>query len=75
LRACLATADLRADSNLRVTHATSDGWAVLSTHRARVATTVVEISGVTTPVAIALLTQRRAHARPGPSPTALTVTS
>jgi hypothetical protein len=66
VRACLASADLRAESDLRVTHATSDGWAVLATRRARIASTVVEISGVATPVAIAVLTLRRAHARAAP---------
>ncbi len=73
MRACLASADLRADSDLRVTHVTSDGWAVLATRRLRVASTVVEISGVASPVAIALLTLRPAHARPAPfrSPAAL----
>jgi enediyne polyketide synthase len=64
MHACLASADVRADSDLRVTHATSDGWAVLTTRRARIASTVVEISGVADPVAIALLTLRPAHARP-----------
>ncbi|HEY7325567.1 MAG TPA: SDR family NAD(P)-dependent oxidoreductase [Streptosporangiaceae bacterium] len=65
MHACLASADLHADTDLRVTHATSDGWAVLATRRARIASTVVEISGVADPVAIALLTLRPAHARAG----------
>ena len=63
MHACLASADLRADSDLRVVHATSDGWAVLATRRARIASTVVDISGVANPVAIALLTLIRAQAR------------
>jgi hypothetical protein len=63
VRACLAAADLQADSDLRVSQATSDGWAALSSRRARIASTVVEVSGVPAPVAIALLTTRRAHAR------------
>jgi len=74
VRACLASAGLRADSDLHVAHATSDGWAVLASRRARIATTVAEISGVAAPVAIALLTLRRAHARGAPtrSPAAAT---
>ena len=74
VRDCLASTGLRADSDLRVTHATSDGWAVLATRRARIATTVVDISGVAAPVAIALLTLRRAHARPAPVRSPATVT-
>jgi len=66
VRACLASADVRADNDLRVAHATSDGWALLATRRARIASTVVELSGVAAPVAIAVLTQRRAHARAAP---------
>lgn len=74
MRACLASADLRADSDLRVIHATSDGWAVLATRRVRIATTVVDISGVAAPVAIALLTQRPAHARAAPARSPVAVT-
>ena len=73
VRACLASCDLRADNDLRVTHTTSDGWAVLATRRARIASTVVEISGVATPVAIAVLTLRRAHARAAPVRSTLAV--
>ena len=75
VRACLASAELRADNDLRVIQATSDGWALLATRRARIATTVVEISGVAAPVAIALLTQRRAHARAAPVRAPAAVTS
>ncbi len=64
IRACLATARLRADADLRVVQATSDDWVALATRRARIACTVVELSGVTAPVAIALLTMRATHARP-----------
>jgi enediyne polyketide synthase len=74
VRACLASADLRADGDLRVAHATSDGWAVLATRRARIASTVVEISGVAAPVAIAVLTLRRAHARAAPSRSPVAIT-
>jgi enediyne polyketide synthase len=74
VRACLASAGLRADADLRVARTTSDGWAVLATRRARIASTVVEISGVAAPVAIAVLTLRRAHARTAPSRAPVAVT-
>ncbi|MBO0832096.1 MAG: hypothetical protein J2P29_09020, partial [Actinobacteria bacterium] len=63
IRGCLAAADVQADSQLRVTHATSDGWATLATRRTRIVSTLVEVSGVAAPIAVALLTTRRAHAR------------
>jgi hypothetical protein len=66
VRACLAAAGLHADSDLRVVEAAGDGWVVLATRRARIACTVVELSGVAAPVAIALLTMRGSHARATP---------
>jgi hypothetical protein len=65
--ACLAMADLvpddRGASQLTVIRTTGDGWAVLALGRAQIACTVVEMSGVSAPVAIAILTRRYAHAR------------
>jgi len=46
---------------------------VLAILARRVASTVVEISGVATPVAIAVLTLRRAHARAAPVRSTLAV--
>ncbi len=63
VRACLAAAGLPADSDLRVVETAADGWVVLTTRRARIACTVVELSGVAGPVAVALLTTRGSHAR------------
>jgi hypothetical protein len=63
IRGCLAAAHLRADADLRVVQAASDGWVALSTRRARIACAVVELSGVAVPVAVALLTMRATHAR------------
>ena len=50
-------------SQLSVTRTTGDGWAVLALGRAVIACTVVELSGVPAPVAVALLTRQYAHAR------------
>ena len=66
VRSCLAAAGLHADSDLRVVEAADDGWVVLATRRARIACTVVELSGVAAPVAVALLTMRGSHARATP---------
>jgi hypothetical protein len=46
-----------------VVRTTSDGWAVLALGRAQIVCTVIEMSGVSAPVAIAILTRRHAHAR------------
>ncbi len=67
IRACLAAAGRHADADLRVVQVASDGWVVLATRRARIACTVVELSGVAAPVAIALLTMRGSHARADPA--------
>jgi enediyne polyketide synthase len=67
VRACLAAAGLHADSDLRVVETAGDGWVVLATRRARIACTVVELSGVAAPVAVALLTMRGSHARATPT--------
>jgi len=64
---CLAKADLVPEDHgarqLVVVRTTSDGWAVMTLGRAQIACIVVEISGVSAPVAIAILTRRHAHAR------------
>ncbi|MGH3305664.1 MAG: hypothetical protein ACRDOK_29160, partial [Streptosporangiaceae bacterium] len=67
VRACLASAGLHAGTDLRMVQAASDDWVVLATRRARIACTVVELSGVAAPVAIALLTMRGSHARAAPA--------
>jgi hypothetical protein len=67
VRACLAAAGLQADSDLRVVETTGDGWVLLATRRARIACTVVRLSGVAAPVAVALLTVRGSHARATPA--------
>jgi hypothetical protein len=60
-------AGLAADSargrQLTVTRTTNDGWVVFTLDRALIACTVVEMSGVSAPVAVAMLTKRNAHAR------------
>jgi hypothetical protein len=75
IRGCLATVGTHADSDLRVVQAASDDWVVLATRRARIACTVVELSGVAAPVAVALLTMRGSHARPAPTRPATSVGS
>jgi hypothetical protein len=67
--ACLQMAHLQADGSgpsadqLRVARTTGDGWAVLVLGRAVIACTVVELSGVSAPVSVALLTRQYAHVR------------
>ena len=73
--ACLQMAHLQADESgsdsrsggsagpLSVARTAGDGWAVLVLGRAVIACTVVELSGVSAPVAVALLTRQYAHAR------------
>jgi enediyne polyketide synthase len=65
--ACLAMAGLAPDdrgaSQLVVVRTTGDGWALLAMGRAQVACTIVEMSGVAAPIAIAISTRRHAHAR------------
>ena len=56
-------AGLPASEQLALARTTSDGWAVLEDGRARIASVVVNVSGVAEPVAIALLTIGSAHAR------------
>jgi hypothetical protein len=48
---------------LIVTQTTNDGWVVFTLGRALVACAVVELSGVSAPVAVAMLTKQYAHAR------------
>ena len=48
---------------LTVTRTTSDGWVTFALDRALIACAIVELSGVSAPVAIALLTKEHAHAR------------
>jgi hypothetical protein len=71
--AALKMAGIAADQargrQLTVFRTTNDGWVVFAVDRALVACTVVEMSGVSAPVAIALLTRQHAHAR-GAAPAA-----
>ncbi len=64
--ACLASAGLRA-TDVELTRTTADGWALLQTPEAMVGCVVVEMSGVPTQVAIALLAGR--HTGPVPMAT------
>lgn len=79
VRASLAMAGLdvgdRGAGQLALVRTTGDGWAAFSQGRAQVACTVVEMSGVAAPVAIAILTRRYAHARVPASRTARPVTT
>jgi hypothetical protein len=54
--ACLARAHAPADAAIQFTRASANGWALLEAAGCRVACTVVTVSGVADPVAIALLT-------------------
>ncbi len=80
IAACLQMAHLQADSSgssagqLSVARTTGDGWAVLVLGRAVIACAVVELSGVSAPVAVALLTRQYAHARGVRGRSAATVT-
>jgi len=56
-------ADQGGSRQLTVTRTASDGWVVFRLDRALVASAMVELSGVSAPVAVALLTKRFAHAR------------
>ncbi|HXZ65781.1 MAG TPA: beta-ketoacyl synthase N-terminal-like domain-containing protein [Streptosporangiaceae bacterium] len=62
IRACLTAVGLHGEADLRVVHSAGARWVLLATRRARIACTVVELSGVAAPVAVALLTVRT-HAR------------
>ena len=79
--ACLQMAHLQADGSgssadqLSVTRTTGDGWAVLALGRAVIACAVVELSGVSAPVAVAMLTRQYAHARGPRSRSAAAVTT
>ena len=72
--ACMTMADVATDDpaadRLTVIQTTGDGWAVLALGRARIASVVVEMSGVSAPVAIAILTRQYAHRRRAASRTA-----
>jgi enediyne polyketide synthase len=76
---CLAMAGLQTTEPFSVQRTTSDGWALLQTAAVSVASTVANVSGVASPVAIAILTGRsaagaqaraRASARDSPAPVA-----
>jgi enediyne polyketide synthase len=54
--ACLARAGAPADAPVRFERATADGWAILAVSDARLACTVVEVTGLPDPVAIAIMT-------------------
>ncbi len=62
--ACLTRAGLRGD-DLALARTTANGWALLQVQRASIACVVVEMSGVSVPVAIALLAARRVPSPPG----------
>src|SRR5207237_1022203 len=62
--ACLAMAGARPGAPVALTRIAGDGWAVLEIADTRVACTMLEISGVALPVAVALATRRS----PGGSP-------
>ncbi len=75
--ACLQMANLSADGTdeLTVTRSAADGWVLLRLGRAAIACAVVELSGVGSPVAIAILTRQRAHARTAGSRPAVPTTA
>jgi len=56
IRACVAMAGLRAGEQASCERTTNDGWAVIELPTARLACTVVDLSGVSSPVAVAILT-------------------
>ena len=70
----VATDDPAAD-RLTVIQTTGDGWAVFALGRARIASVIVEMSGVSAPVAIAILTRQYAHRRRAASRTAAPVST
>jgi hypothetical protein len=53
---------------LSCTRTTGDGWALLQTETASIASAVVELSGVSSPVAVAILTSRPTTEPPGSGP-------
>ncbi len=55
---CLAMVGLQPSEPVSFRRTTSDGWALLETAAVSVASTIVNVSGVATPVAIAILTGR-----------------
>jgi len=55
--ACLARAGAPADALVRFERATGDGWAILAVSDAWLASTVVEVTGLPGPVAIAIMTK------------------
>ncbi len=77
--ACMTMADVATDDpaadRLAVIQTTGEGWAVLALGRARIACVVVEMSGVSAPVAIAILTRQYAHKRRAASRTAAPVST
>jgi enediyne polyketide synthase len=56
--ACLSMAGLPASESASCQQTTGDGWALLATATASIACAVVEVSGVASPVAIAIMTSR-----------------
>ncbi len=65
--ACMTMADVATDDpaadRLTVIQTTGEGWSVFALGRARIACIVVEMSGVSAPVAIAIMTRQYAHRR------------
>jgi enediyne polyketide synthase len=62
--ACLTAAGMPEDEPLSCEWTTSEGWAVVTAGAATVACTIVEVSGVASPVAIAILTGPQPAANP-----------
>ena len=67
---CLTMAELPISDQLSVVRTTSDGWALIEAGNVRLASVVVEMSGVSAPVAIAMLTRLPARhgSLPGTAP-------
>jgi enediyne polyketide synthase len=61
---CLAMAGLEPSEPVSCQRTTTDGWALLQTAAVSVASTIANVSGVASPVAIAILTGRSVAATP-----------
>jgi enediyne polyketide synthase len=77
--ACMTMADVATDDpaadRLAVIQTTGEGWAVFALGRARIACVVAEMSGVSAPVAIAVMTRQYAHRRRATTRTAAPVSA
>jgi hypothetical protein len=54
--ACLEAAGLETDNHVAVRRTTTDGWVLVRLGQARIACALVEVSGVSAPVAVSILT-------------------